>query len=663
VQLRGFRIELGEVEAVVREVAGVVDVAVTVADSADHLVAHVVGTLPADIMSVLAAKLPQHMVPQRFIPLDELPITVNGKLDRAVLEARAREDAAPVVTADAPVLDALVEIFRDALPVSDVDADTDYFVAGGDSIVAIGVVNRARALGLTFSPRDMFLHKTPRALAEKFGAQPVVQQVAEEISDGPVAPTPIVLRLRELGGSLDLFAQARQLECASLEDARRAANAVVATHPALRLRLNTDHGVWSLRTEPATEVDVVVSAFDPQEAAEAAAGRLDAEAGVMAAFTWLEHSQTLVVAVHHFAVDAVSWMILLEDLAVAMRGEELAPVTTSFASYAAALTLNAQSGGDLRRWIETLDAPVLTPQLGERREVTVTLAADITGRVVQKAPNALGVGLTELLLGALRTALTEIQSTPTDLVIDLERHGRVPAAEHHDYTRTVGWFTAVAPVKLSPATDPVAAAREVVVRQPDEVAHVGFGQLRHLNPQTAPVLAALPRPQVLFNYLGRASESQALHVDPENRPSPYAVEVNCWVDAAGSLRATFGLTEDVSDEIGARWLLALERIADASATVRHTAPVSPLQRGLYFQAELAGRSGQYVAQSFFTFDRRLDPDALGKALAHVIAKHPVVGAGFESDENGMPVQVLGTSAQVPVRTVDVLNEDAVEALR
>ncbi|WP_211335493.1 non-ribosomal peptide synthetase [Lentzea flaviverrucosa] len=665
VQLHGFRIELGEVEAAVREVAGVVDVAVTVADTDDHLVAHVVGTPQADVMEVLSAKLPQHMVPQRVIQLDELPLNVSGKLDRAALRARAREDEAPVVAADTSVLDSLVEIFRSALPASDVDADTDYFAAGGDSIIAIGVVNRARAMGVRFSPRDMFLHKTPRALAEKFAVQRAEQQapVVEEISDGPVVPTPIVLRLRELGGSLDGFAQARQLECASLDDARRAANAVVSAHPALRLRLNTDQGVWSLRTEPAAEVDVVVSADDPQEAAEAAAGRLDAEAGVMAAFTWLENSRTLVVVVHHFAVDAVSWMILLEDLAVATRGDELAPVTTSFASYAAALTLDAQSGGDLRRWIETLDAPVLTPRVGERREVTVTLAADITGNVVRTAPTALGVGLTELLCGALRTALTEIQSTPTDLVIDLERHGRVPAAEHHDYTRTVGWFTAIAPVRLSPATDPVAAAREVVARQPDEVAHVGFGQLRYLNPQTGPVLAALPRPQVLFNYLGRASESQALHVDPENRPSPYAVEVNCWVDAAGSLRATFGLTEDVSDEIAARWLMALERIADASVTVRRTAPVSPLQRGLYFQAELAGKSGQYVAQSFFTFDRRLDPGALGRAFAHVIAKHPVVGAGFESDENGTPVQVLGISGEVPVRTVDVLNDNAVEALR
>ncbi|NED02356.1 hypothetical protein G3I55_11900, partial [Streptomyces sp. SID6648] len=68
------------------------------------------------------------------------------------------------------------------------------------------------------------------------------------------------------------------------------------------------------------------------------------------------------------------------------------------------------------------------------------------------------------------------------LAVDLERHGRVPALDHHDYTRTVGWFTAVAPVRLTAHTDPVAAAREVAERQPDDRAHAAYGGLRYLNP-------------------------------------------------------------------------------------------------------------------------------------------------------------------------------------
>ncbi|MEO6089302.1 MAG: amino acid adenylation domain-containing protein [Umezawaea sp.] len=670
VQLKGFRIELGEVESAIREVDGVVDVAVTVSDSGDHLVAHVVGR--SDFSALLSTKLPVHMVPQRVIPIDALPLTVNGKLDRKALEERAKQDdvALPAQEDHSSALATLVGIFADTLPGAEVDAATDFFVAGGDSIVAIAVVNKARALGLPITPRDVFLLKTPRALAEHLGTQPVAAPaVAPEVrQDGPLAPTPIVLRQRELGGSLVGFAQARQLTApdgTGLADARRAANAVVAAHAALRLALRTEHGVWSLRTEPAREVDVAVArADDPAEAATEAAALLDPEAGTMAAFSWLEQSRTLVVVVHHLAVDAVSWLILLDDLTTAMRGAALAPTTTTYAAYADALTTSAQSPSDLGHWVSTLDTPALSPEVGDLREVTVNLAADITDHVVHAAPTALDLGLTELLCGALRVALTEVQGTPTDLVVELERHGRVPVLEHHDYTRTVGWFTSIAPVRLGAHTDPIAAARELVERQPDENAHVGYGQLRYLNPQSAPVLGALPRPQVLFNYLGRGSESQALHVDTGVRPSPYAVEVNSWLDpTTGSLRATFTLAEDVPDEIAARWLNALERIANASATARRTAPVSPLQRGLYFQAELAGQAGAYVAQSYFTFDRRLDTDALAKAMAHVIARHPVVGAGFESDEDGSPVQVLAPGRPVDVRTVEVLDESAVDALR
>lgn len=111
---------------------------------------------------------------------------------------------------------------------------------------------------------------------------------------------------------------------------------------------------------------------------------------------------------------------------------------------------------------------------------------EVSDRLTRTAPAALGIGPTELLCGALRTALTHVQASPTDLAVELERHGRVPALDHHDYSRTVGWFTSIAPLRLTAHTDPLAAAREVAERRPDEAGHVAYGQLRHLNPQTAP---------------------------------------------------------------------------------------------------------------------------------------------------------------------------------
>ncbi|MFJ8752403.1 amino acid adenylation domain-containing protein [Streptomyces sp. NPDC102441] len=669
VQLKGFRIELGEVESAVRELDGVADVAVTVADSGDHLVAHVVGRVPGDLTGRLSAKLPVHMVPGRVLRIDALPLTVNGKLDRKALTERAGQDA-PQAVASGSALATLVEIFTGTLPGSvSVDGDTDFFAAGGDSIVAITVINRARALGLSIAPRDVFLLRTPRALAEHLGSR-TPQDVASATvlrEDGPLSPTPIILRRRELGGPLARFAQARTLvapEGTGFTEAEAAAYAVVAAHPALRLRLHVEHGVWALRTEPARGITVVrTDTTDATAAANEAAGRLDPESGDVIAFSWLEPSRTLVVTVHHLAVDSVSWLVLLDDLATVMRGATLPPPTTFYAEYAEALSArSAQVTDGLGHWISTLGAPALLPAIGRLRETTVVTEAEVSDRVTRTAPAALGIGLTELLCGALRTALTHVQPSPADLAVELERHGRVPALAHHDYSRTVGWFTSIAPVRLTAHTDPVAAAREVAERQPDEGGHVAYGQLRYLNPQTAPLLTG--RPQVLFNYLGRGSESQALHITGQDRGSPYAVEVNAWSDdATGSLHAVFTLAEGIPDEVTGHWRNALERLADAAVTAERTAPVTPLQRGLFFQAQMSGTAGHYVAQSYFSFDRRLDTDALSEAMACVIARHPVVGAGFTTDRGGNPVQVLGGGRRVDVRTVELLTDTDVEGLR
>ncbi|MEU6313624.1 amino acid adenylation domain-containing protein [Streptomyces sp. NPDC047014] len=689
VQLKGFRIEPGEVEAALRGLDGVTDAAVTVADSADHLVAHVVGTAPADLTALLAARLPAHMVPGRILTTEALPLTVNGKLDRKALAERARtqrpeEPAAPAgptaPVAEGPALTALAaltaltEIFAETLPGTAVDADSDFFRAGGDSILAITVVNRARALGLRIAPREVFLLRTPRALAAHLATAAPPEAVpapapgtdAAPPAEGPLTPTPIILRQRLLGGSLARFAQARTLAAAEgtgFADAERAAHAVVAAHPVLRLRLRVEHGVWSLRTGPARPATVLrTGTADPAAAANEAAGRLDPEAGEVIAFTWLEPSRTLVVTAHHLAVDAVSWLILLDDLATALRGGTLPPPTTSYTAYAEALATGAAHlTDDLGPWITTLQAPPLLPAVRGSRETTAVLPPAVSELVTRTAPSALGVDLTELLCGALRTALTRIQSDPTDLAIDLERHGRVPARPGHDYTRTVGWFTAIAPVRLTAHTDPVAAAREAAGRRADERAHVAYGQLRHLHPQAAPLLAA--QPQVLFNYLGRGGESQVPQITGTDPAGPYAVEVNAWTDAAtGSLHAAFILADGVPEEITGHWLRALEQLAEAAGTAERTAPVTPLQRGLFFQAQLAGPAGHYVAQSWFTFDRRLDTGALAEAMAWVTGRHPAVGAGFATDERGDPVQVLAAGRRVPVRTLTVASEEEVDGI-
>ncbi|WP_019890436.1 non-ribosomal peptide synthetase [Streptomyces purpureus] len=169
VKIRGNRIELGEIEAALAALPGVARAAVVVRDGA--LVGYAVpapGTRAPDteaLRAALAEALPATMVPSALVTLDELPLTPSGKLDQNALPS---PEIAPRAGGRAPRDEresALCQIFTDVLGVQGIGADDDFFVLGGDSLTSIAVATRARESGLTISPRDVFQHRTPAALA------------------------------------------------------------------------------------------------------------------------------------------------------------------------------------------------------------------------------------------------------------------------------------------------------------------------------------------------------------------------------------------------------------------------------------------------------------------------------------------------------------------
>ncbi|HEY6794441.1 MAG TPA: amino acid adenylation domain-containing protein [Kineosporiaceae bacterium] len=167
VQLRGFRIELGEIEAWLLaepEVRSAAVVVRTDGNGTERLVGYVVpgpGVEPdvAGLRRRLAEKLPAHMVPAALVVLDELPLTINGKLDRGALPApQARRPAAPMPEASVPAT--LCGIWAEVLGVDRVGEDDDFFVLGGDSMLAVRVVAAARAVGLSMTVADLFARPT-----------------------------------------------------------------------------------------------------------------------------------------------------------------------------------------------------------------------------------------------------------------------------------------------------------------------------------------------------------------------------------------------------------------------------------------------------------------------------------------------------------------------
>ncbi|MDT0478053.1 amino acid adenylation domain-containing protein, partial [Streptomyces sp. DSM 41014] len=177
VKIRGFRIELGEIETALSTHTGVAQAAAIVRTDQPgekRLVGYVVpaenNTLDAtDIRRGLSGTLPEYMVPSAVVVLDHLPLTSNGKLDRKALPAPDFTSSADSRTPRTPREELLCHLFADVLGLPHVGIDDSFFDLGGDSIVSIQLVSRAREAGLVITPREIFQRQTVAELADVAG--------------------------------------------------------------------------------------------------------------------------------------------------------------------------------------------------------------------------------------------------------------------------------------------------------------------------------------------------------------------------------------------------------------------------------------------------------------------------------------------------------------
>jgi amino acid adenylation domain-containing protein/non-ribosomal peptide synthase protein (TIGR01720 family) len=589
VKVRGFRIETAEVEAALTAHPGISEAVVIsreVPTAGRRLVAYVVhigegavgddgaggigvvdvqaGASAAELRTFVAARLPDYMVPSAFVAVSRLPVGPTGKLDRSALPEpeflgegyrEPRTEAEKIITT----------AYADVLGVERVGIDDDFFAVGGDSLRSIQVVARARTRGLDVTTREIFECRTAARLAEVASARrdrvPTLGQ-DEGGGVGPMPLQPVARQVFEHGGGTNRFAMSMVLELPAGIDASGLAatlDAVLDRHDLLRARLvrgqelgpaelslvvrppGTVRAADLLRRVPCDgRWDEPSSLQAAQAELDAAVGRLEPEAGTMAAFVWFAApagAGRLLVVLHHLVVDGVSWRILMADLAEAWqqvrsgRTPELPAVGTSARCWASALqtdALSAEREAELSYWRDLLETP--NPPLGTRSfdpavdvwstvdTVRVQLPAEVTEAVLTTLPAAFKGTGTDVLLAALALAVNRWRGADRSTLVRLEGHGReedaVPGA---DLSRTVGWFTSMYPARVDVrgvdladvlAGGPAAAKAIKLVKEqlreaPDK--GLGYGLLRYLNPETATQLTEYPAPQIGFNYLGRIS--------------------------------------------------------------------------------------------------------------------------------------------------------------
>jgi non-ribosomal peptide synthase protein (TIGR01720 family) len=627
VQLRGFRIELGEIEAALVRHPQVADAAVIVRD--DRLIGYVVGTGTdsGELRRFVNQDLPDYMVPAAIVELDVLPLTANGKLDRASLPA---PDFAANVTGREPRTESeeiLAGLFAEVLGLERVGIDDGFFDLGGDSIVAIQLVSRARQSSLVVTPREVFQHQTVAELATV--ARPAGEGDAIEIEPegagiGQVPATPIMRWFERLEGPTADYSQRMLLRVpAGLDvDALTAAYQTVLDHHDV-LRLRAVHGTYEVMPKGSRTGTVTRIALTDEslvEGARQARKSLDPEAGIMTDLTWFDagpESGLLLFTAHHLVVDGVSWRILLPDLVAALAGLELQPVSTSFRRWAQRLTAEASEPrrvAELGLWSEIAATP--DPVLGRRPldpardtfgdagHLTVTLPAEVTEPLLSTVPAAFHGRVNDVLLTGLALAVSEWRrgrgtEAGSAVLLDLEGHGREEIIPGVELSRTCGWFTSIFPVRVDAgdlgwseveaAGPAVGTAIKRVKEQlrdlPDN--GIGYGLLRHVNPATGAVLDGHPTPQLAFNYLGRMTSSEDADWSPAAGKLsaaiggghdaalglPHAIEVNCHTDDTedGShLSVTWSWAGDLFDraeieQLAGLWFTALTALVTHAA--------------------------------------------------------------------------------------------------
>ncbi|OBH43765.1 non-ribosomal peptide synthetase [Mycobacterium sp. E183] len=603
VKIRGYRIELGEIHAALSQLDGVERAAVIARE--DHpgdkrLVAYITGTAdPIDARAALAERLPGYMVPAGVVVLDALPTTVNGKLDTRALPAPDYQASESYRAPSDAIEEILAGIFAEVLRLDRVGVDDAFFDLGGDSISSMQVVARARAAGVICRPRDIFVEQTVARLAR-------VAQISDGIGPldagiGPVIPTPIMRWLWDIDGPVDQFNQTMMIEAphgVTRPDVVALLQALLDHHPMLRLRVdNFDAGEWSL-TAPGTgavDAESCLLAVDEltEDAVAIARSRLNPSAGVMLSAVWVTTGQ-LVLIIHHLAVDAVSWRILLEDLNIGwaqrLSGQPVALPAggTSFQRWAALLAEHAQRREVIDQtevWQRSLPAQAALPPVKPETDtydraghLTASLDTETTRLLLGEVPTAFHTGVQDILLIALALAWGEFSGADEggSIAIDVEGHGRYEdLTTDVELSRTVGWFTTKYPAAL-PVVGPrwaqlvagdaavgafVKRAKERLRALPDGIT---YGLLRYLN---ADVALGGPDPAIGFNYFGRLHGTEAS--GDLWRPSQDGLAVTTFASAvpmpvAHTLELSAGAVDaGAGPHLEAQWTWAPSALDDA----------------------------------------------------------------------------------------------------
>lgn len=513
IKLRGQRVELDEVEHHVREAivakntgfdirTGIQLIAeVITPEGSEHptLVVFIhagqgsnnskdIKHVTAGIEEHLSQVAPVYMIPNAYIPLDNIPVTATGKLDRRQLRKLGStlyhsffevNDVTNYLPPSNKLQKSMQEIWADVLNVSQtsISIDAPFTKIGGDSITAMQVVSRCRAKNLSITVGDILRARTIEKLA--LCCQPVRQErlaLHQHVNGRAWTLSPAQQMFFDAHPQgLNHFNQSfilRLMRPTSAAELEMAVNSVVSRHPMLRVRFQQElNGRWQQIVPTDESAESIFTHHDSCSRKEAKIvvdsrqQSLDIVNGpifTVDLFSIDGEDQAVLLTAHHLIVDLVSWRIIWHDIEKHLQvGLLPSHSSVSFQSWS---ELQAQASYSLQL-SDVLPFPVVPPtdfsfwgmQSSENdftdcqvyssllSEVETTLLLGDSNECFRTEP-------VDLILGALIHSFGQVFPDRQVPPIFLEGHGREPINDiDANLSETVGWFTTLHPIQISNA--------------------------------------------------------------------------------------------------------------------------------------------------------------------------------------------------------------------
>lgn len=590
-KIRGYRIELGEVETALLKL-NMVQEAVVIAredeEGMKQMCAYLVGKDPipiGELREALSQQLPNYMIPSYFVQLEQMPLTLNGKMDRKALPA-PKDHMLKGMKYEAPrtiVEQQLASIWEIVLGVKQIGISDNFFELGGDSIKSIQVSSRLYQAGYQVQMEHLFKYPTIASLI------PYVHHIStmaeQGIITGTMRLTPIQhwffeqykVDAHHYNQSIMLYREDGFHE----DTLRQVINKICEHHDALRIvyRQNeSGYEAWNrgLEEEPSYCLEVMDfrQLADPSAQIENKANEIqssiDLQKGPLIKLGLFQcaDGDHLLIVIHHLVIDGVSWRILIEDLSMGyeqLRTQEtiqLPQKTDSFQLWAEQLELYADSEimqQELAYWneIEQIEFNHLPKDIEQNHalakdseEITLEWTIEETEQLLKQANRAYKTDINDLLLTALGISIHHWTGMD-NVLVNLEGHGREQIIPDLDITRTIGWFTSQYPVVLHMESSRnmshlIKTIKENLRHIPKK--GIGYGILRYLTGTQKNVSLKI-NPEISFNYLGQFDQdiqNAAMKISPysngettsDNHTRNHLIDINGLI-VEGKLSLSF----------------------------------------------------------------------------------------------------------------------------